>query len=99
MLHVGQITAHHVRTYLASLQRRGLKYTTQQAQAGGIKAWLNWLVREGDLDESPVRRVAIQRLEKRIRAPSTPSGVRGLLTQCNGKTLIGARNCASIGVA
>lgn len=51
---VGTITPHHVRTYLVSLQRRGLKDTTQHAHARGIKTWPNWLAREGDWDASPL---------------------------------------------
>jgi site-specific recombinase XerD len=92
ILDVGQITAHHIRAYLVSLQQRGLKDTTQYAHARGIKAWLNWLVREGDLDESPMRKVAIPKLEERIPAPFKASDVKRLLAHCNRKTPIGARN-------
>jgi len=76
---VQEITASHIRTYLVSLQDRGLKDTTQHAHARGIKAWLNWLVREGDLEESPMRNVAMPRLEKRVPAPFTAEDVRALL--------------------
>jgi len=77
-LDVSEITAHHIRAYSLSLQRRDLKDTTQHAHARGIQAWLNWLVREGDLDESPVRKVAMPRLEKRIPAPVVPDDVKRL---------------------
>lgn len=96
ILDVSQITAHDIRAYLVSLQQRGLKDSTQHAHARGIKAWLNWLVREGDLDESPMRRVAMPRLEKRIPAPFAPDDVKRLLAHCNRKAPIGARNCAIV---
>jgi site-specific recombinase XerD len=61
-----EITAHHIRAYLVELQRRGLKDTTQHAHARGIKTWLRWLVNEGELHESPMSRVSMPRLDKRI---------------------------------
>jgi site-specific recombinase XerD len=88
------ITPHHVRAYLVSLQRRGLKDTTQHAHARGIKTWLRWLVEEGDLDDNPMRRVAMPRLEARIPAPFSPDNVRALLAACDRQTPIGARNYA-----
>jgi integrase/recombinase XerC len=96
ILDVGQITAHHIRAYLVRLQQRGLKDTTQHAHARGIKAWLNWLVREGDLDESPMRKVAMPRLEKRVPAPFKADDVKKLLACCDRKTPIGARNYSMV---
>lgn len=54
------ITAHHMRAYLVSSQERKLKDTTQHALARGIKAWLNWLVKEGDLTASPIGNATMQ---------------------------------------
>lgn len=94
--HVDAITPHHVRAYLVSLEKRGLKDTTQHAHARGIKTWLRWLVREGDLDVSPMERVAMPRLEKRIPPPFSPEDVQALLAACDRKTPIGARNYAAV---
>lgn len=91
---VTQITPHHIRAYLVSLQGRSLKDTIQHAHARGIKAWLNWLVREGDLKASPMGKVAIPRLEKRIPAPFVPDEVRKLLAHCHRQSVLGARNYA-----
>lgn len=93
---VGGITPTHVRAYLVELQRRQLKDTTQHAHARGIKAWLNWLVNEGDLAESPMRRVSMPRLERRIPAPFAPDDVQRLLAVCDRATAIGARNYAAV---
>ena len=93
---VDEITPHHIRAYLVSLQRRGLKDTTQHAHARGMRAWLNWLVREGDLDGSPRDKVAMPRLEKRVPAPFSPEDIRSLLAHCSRTDPIGARNSAII---
>jgi site-specific recombinase XerD len=90
------ITPGHVRLYLVSLQHAGLKDTTQHAHARGIRAWMRWLVLEGDIDDSPMRRVAMPRLEQRIPAPFTPADVRALLDHCDRHTAIGARNYALV---
>ncbi|NLS76957.1 MAG: site-specific integrase [Chloroflexi bacterium] len=89
---VAQITPHLLRAYLVGLQRRGLKDTTQHAHARGIKAWLNWLVEEGDLAQSPMRGVAMPRLEKRIPAPFSQAEVNRLLAACDRPTRAGSRN-------
>lgn len=91
---VRQITPSHIRSYLIALQERHLKDTTQHAHARGIKAWLNWLVQEGDLDESPMRNVSMPKLEQRIPAPFTSEDVHTLLATCNRKTDIGVRDYA-----
>jgi site-specific recombinase XerD len=68
----------------------------QHNHARGIKAWLNWLVREGDLHESPMRKGAMPRLEKCIPAPFAPEDSQRLLVSCGRNTLMGARNYAII---
>ena len=95
--HVSEVTAitpAHIRGYLLSLQRRGLKDTTQHAQARAIKAWLNWLVAEGELSQSPMRTVAMPRLEQRIPEPFTREEVHKLLAACDRRTAKGARDYA-----
>ena len=93
---VGHITPGHIRAYLVDLQTRGLKDTTQHAHARGVKAWLNWLVKEGELAESPMRRVTMPRLEARVPPPFSPEDVQKLLAACDRKTLRGARNYALV---
>lgn len=90
------ITSGHVRAYLVTLQRRGLKDTSQHAHARGIRAWLNWLVREGDIATSPMARVAMPKLEKRIPEPFSPAQIQALLAKCDRKTATGARNYALV---
>ena len=96
MISLRQITSDHIRRHLVSLQRRGLKDTTQHAHARGIKAWLNWLAAEGDLDVSPMRRVTMPRLEKRIPPPFRRDDVRKLLAACDRSASLGLRNYAIV---
>jgi integrase/recombinase XerC/integrase/recombinase XerD len=93
---VAAITPSHIRAYLIGLQRRNLKDTTQHAHARGIRAWLNWLVREGDLAASPMARVTMPRLAQRVPAPFSPEDVNHLLAACDDHTTLGARNAALI---
>jgi integrase/recombinase XerC/integrase/recombinase XerD len=93
---VAGITPAHVRGYLVALQRRGLKDATQHTHARGVKAWLRWLVREGDLASSPMERVSMPRLEQRIPPPYAPGEVRALLAACDRRTARGARDYAII---
>lgn len=94
--HPDEISAGLIRAYLVGLQNRGLKDTTQHLHARCIKTWLNWLVNEGDLEVSPMRRVSMPKLEKRMPAPFTPEEVQRLLDCCERRTAIGARNYAIV---
>lgn len=80
------IAPHHIRAFLVSLRKRGLKDTTQHLHARCLKTWLRWLVEEGDLQENPMRRVQMPRLEKCIPPPLAPEEVRRLLEACDCKT-------------
>lgn len=91
---VAGITPAHIRSHLVGMQRRGARDTTQHAHARGIKTWLRWLVSEGDLAESPMQKVAMPRLEKRVPAPFAPDDVRRLLAACDRNTATGARDYA-----
>ncbi len=48
------------------------------------------------MDESPMRHVAMPRLEKRIPAPFSPDDVRALLDACDRKTPKGSRDYALV---
>ncbi len=93
---VAGITPGHIRAYLVAVERRGVKDTTMHAHARGVKTWLTWLVEEGDLADSPMRRVAMPRLEKRVPAPFTAGDVRLLLAGCDKGTALGTRNYALV---
>jgi integrase/recombinase XerC len=87
------ITPTHIRGYLISLEKRGCKDTTQHDHARGIKAWLNWLVTEGELSASPMAKVKMPKREGKILPALTPDELRILLDACP-KTAIGLRDKA-----
>lgn len=93
---VAAITPGLLRAYLAGLQRRGLKDTSQHTHARGIRTWLRWLEAEGDIADSPMRRVAMPRLEKRMPAPFAPEDVKRLLAACDRSTTKGLRDYAIV---
>lgn len=76
------ITADHVRAHLVELQRRGLKPNTQHGTARALRAWCNFLVREGDMAESPMRRVRMPRLEIEPLPALSKEDVQALLAVC-----------------
>jgi integrase/recombinase XerC len=87
------ITPTHIRGYLISLEKRGCKDTTQHDHARGIKAWLNWLVTEGELSASPMTRVKMPKRENRILSALSPDNLQALLAACP-KTPMGLRDKA-----
>jgi len=89
------ITPYHIRAFLVSLERRGRKDTTLHAHARGIKAWLNWLVREGVLASTPMRQVKMPKLEKRILPALSREDLQKLLA-ARPKTPVGLRDRAII---
>lgn len=99
------ITPHLIRAYLVHLQQRGLADHTQHAAARAIRTFLNFCVTEELLTESPMRKVRMPRLDKRILPAFEPEDVQRLLDACQSqreKTLIlflldtGCRNAECI---
>ena len=78
-----EITPHHIRQFLVSLEHRGLKDTTIHSFARPIKTFLNFLVVEGILEASPMRNVSMPKLEQRILPPFSKDDIQKLLTTCS----------------
>lgn len=96
---VAEIAPRHIRAHLVALQRRGLRDTTLHAHARGIRAWCNWLVAEGELQQSPMARVGMPRLEQRVPEPFSRDEILRLLAACDRSTPRGARDYALVLVA
>ena len=79
------ITPDHVRAFLVQLQRRGLSDRTVHHHASASRTFCNYLVEEGLLSESPMRKVKMPRLDKDIPPAFSPDDARKLLNAC--KTL------------
>jgi site-specific recombinase XerD len=76
------ITAHHIRSYLVGLQHRGLSSGSQHAAARAIRAFCNFMVMEEMLEKSPMKRVKMPKLDKKILPSFTPQEVHRLLKAC-----------------
>ena len=77
--HTADITPAIIRAYLVSLQERDLAAHTVHGAARSIRAFLNFLVREEVLAESPMRKVTMPRVDRRILPAFTVKEVRALL--------------------
>jgi site-specific recombinase XerD len=87
------VTGSDIRTYLIQLEKRGLKPTSVHDHARGIRAWMNWLVKEGDLSISPMHNVEMPKQEKPLLPALTVEQIKATLVAC-GKTPIGLRDRA-----
>jgi integrase/recombinase XerC len=95
VVRIGDITPSHIRQHLLNLQKRGCKDTTVHDHATGIKAWLNWLVAEGELAASPMTKVKMPKMENRILPALSPDNLQALLAACP-KTPMGLRDKAML---
>ena len=60
------VSARVIRTYLINLQDRGLKDTSVNAAARAIRRFMNFCVEEDLLENSPMMRVRMPRIDRRI---------------------------------
>lgn len=80
---ITDLTATHIRTYLISLQERNLSSYTVNGAARAIRAWLNFCVDEGLLPDSPMRRVSIPKLERKLPNALSVEDAQKLLAACD----------------
>ena len=76
------IAPSHIRAYLVSLQRQGLKDTTTQNRARVANIFCHFLVEEGIIPESPMRKVKMPRVDRRVLPAFSPEDVKRLLAAC-----------------
>jgi len=89
-----QITPHHIRVFLLFLQER-IKASSVHDYYGCIHRFVNWLVEEEILKESPMERMRPPKVPRQIIQPFTRDHVVRMLTVC-GDTFLGCRNQAII---
>lgn len=80
--HVTDITPTHIRQHLLELKHRNLSSFSQHASARTIRAWLNFCVREELLTQSPMRKVSMPKLDKKVLPHLSPEEVHQLLNAC-----------------
>jgi site-specific recombinase XerC len=82
---LAEIQATHMRAYLLQEQERGFGDRSVDAVARSLRAWLNFAVMEELLDTTPMAKVSMPKLDKRILPASRPDDVRRLLEACTSK--------------
>lgn len=80
---LSDITPTVIRTYLTQLQDKNLASQTIHGIAIAIQSFFNWLVKEELLKESPMRKVAIPKAEKKILPAFTQEDIQKLLKNTN----------------
>jgi len=76
------VTPAIIRAYLVAMQERDLAAHTVHGAARSIRTFLNFLVREEVLTESPMRKVTMPRVDRRILPAFTVEEVRAILDVC-----------------
>ncbi len=80
--HIADITPTHIRQHLLELKQRGLSSYSQHAAARTIRTWLIFCVREELLTDTPMRKVSMPKLDKKVLPHLSPEEVRRLLDSC-----------------
>ncbi len=76
------IIPHHIRLFLAELDKQGLSAGYIHIHARVIKTWVRFLHAEGLLPTDPMQKVAMPRLDKTILPAFTADEVKRLLAAC-----------------
>jgi len=83
VLTLSKITPSIIRAYLVSLQERELSDYSQHAAARAIRAYLNFCVREELLIESPMKKVSMPKVNKKLLPSFSLGEVKKLLQGCD----------------
>jgi len=76
------VKAAHLRAYLVDLQDRGLADRTRHHHASAARTFFNFAVAEELLTTSPMQRLKMPRLAKKLLTPFSADEVRALLDAC-----------------
>jgi integrase/recombinase XerD len=82
---LAEITSTLLRTYFVHLQERNLSSYTVNGIGRALKAFLNFCVKEGLIPESPMRRVTVPKVDKKILPAFSVEDVQKLLGACEGE--------------
>lgn len=89
---ITEITPGLIRAYIAKLQEQGYAKATINIRLSVLRAFFNWLVREGHLEKSPMALVKLLRVPKQYPFVLSEQQVSALLRACNKGTWAGTRN-------
>jgi len=76
------ISAHHIRAYLVSLQKRGLKEYSVHAAARSVRAICKFMKVEDLIPSDPMRKVRMPRLPKGIPPAFSEEDINKLIAAC-----------------
>ncbi|MCS7197561.1 MAG: tyrosine-type recombinase/integrase [Candidatus Bipolaricaulota bacterium] len=95
---LSEITSRDLRAYIAHLQGQGCKHSTINIHLRAIRAWLNFLYREGMLAEKVAERVKLLRTPKQYPFVLSDAQVTALLRAASSHkgTWVGFRNYTMI---
>lgn len=77
--HLHEVTANRIRTYLATVQDKGVAGYTVLNSARTVRAFLNFCVNEGWLTETPMKRVSMPKIDKPLPQAFSHNDIRAML--------------------
>lgn len=89
---VSSLTIAQLRSYIASLQERGLADTTVASEVQTIKTFFHFLLDEGYIDENPAERLPMPKVRHRLPRALTVQEVRDLFKAMDGTSRVDRRN-------
>ncbi len=82
-----EVTAEHVREWLAALRDRGNKPATVNTRYGGAQAFYAWLVKEGEIRENPLGPIEPPRVPEAVQPYYTSADISFVLKALQGRQL------------
>lgn len=79
---LNELTAHHIRQFLVSIQRRGLTSQYQHNLARTIRAFLNYCVHDELVKDSAFAKVQMPKLQRKIPTSLSTAQINAILRQC-----------------
>lgn len=89
-------SVHELRAFTVHLFDRGLAPTTVSIRMRALRAFVNFLVRDGYLETSPMANVPIPKVPRQFPRVLTPEQVTALVKVCNQGSWTGLRNRAMV---
>jgi len=89
------ITAHHVRAYLLSLQET-MGPVSVQDYYKTVNRFFNWMIEEGILGQSPMKNIKPPRMPKLTPKPFSHRDINNLLALCSENKFLEVRNRAIV---
>lgn len=82
---IGETAPEHIRAYLRA-ERERTSPATAQRHYRNLHVWFNWLEREGEIDESPMRRVEKPKVPATVKPFFEDKEIEALLKSASGKS-------------